>query len=74
MLHYQVLCVTECCIRDPENIQKAIDSGKYSYFITVVAHFTGSSLECNYAYNDDLLLFLDSVGDVGEESRGASHK
>ena len=73
-LHCQVLCVPESCIRYPENIQKAIDSGKYSYFITVIAYLTGSLLEYSYAYCDDLLLFLDSVGDISEESRVASHE
>jgi len=71
VLHYEVLCVTECCIRDPEKTQEATDSGKY--FITVIAHLTGSSLECTYAYNDDFLLF-DSVGDIGEESGVASRE
>jgi len=74
MLHFQVLCVTEGCIHDPENIQKAVGVGKYSYFITVFAHLTSNSLECSHAYCDYLLLFLDSVGDIGEESRVASHE
>jgi hypothetical protein len=52
MLHFQVLHVTKGCICDPENIQKAIGAGKYAYFITVFAHLTSSSLECNYAYCD----------------------
>jgi hypothetical protein len=60
--------VTECCIHDPENIKKAIYSVKYSHFITVIAHLTGSSLE------GSLLLFLDSIGDLSEESRVASHE
>jgi len=66
--------VTEGCIHDPENIQKAVGVGKYSYFITVFAHLTSNSLECSHAYCDYLLLFLDSVGDIGEESRVASHE
>jgi hypothetical protein len=49
MLYYQ-LCVSEGGIHDPENIQKTIDVGKYSYFITVITHLTSSSLECSYAY------------------------
>jgi hypothetical protein len=57
------------CIRDPGNIQKAIGAGKYSYFITVIAHLTSSSMECSHAYCDYLLLFLGSVGDISDESK-----
>jgi len=74
MLHFQVLCVTEGCIHDPENIQKVIGAGKYSCFITVIAHLTSNSLECSHACCDYLLLFLDSVGYISEESRDASHE
>jgi len=69
MLHFQVLC--DC---DPENIQKAVGAGKYSYFITVIARLTSNSLECSHAYCDYLLLFLDSVDYISEDSRVASHE
>jgi len=66
--------VTEGCIHDPENIQKALGAGKYTYFITVIAHLTSNSLECSHAYCDYLFLFLDSVGCISEESGVASHE
>jgi hypothetical protein len=53
---------------------KSIWIRKIFYFITVIAHLTSSSLECSHAYCDYLLLFLDSVGDISEESRIASHE